>query len=337
MCNGDVNHKVWNGSQDHLDAIHSESPYEIYSGGHSTLGRPARQRQISAPVPVPPPPKEEIKVKKMSKEKKSKQPSSSQSLSGTLIRPRPMHMAPRPHPHNGHMMHPMYGPPPPLPPHGPPPVHRQFHTIGHRSHHGPMANGISNGHGGPHPPPMHHPHHAPIPMQMQLMMPQQYATLQVSKNGKKKKGKDKINGIPIGIPVPPPMFYPPPHPHLVDSRPLSISSRKLTQSAAAGLDDSGGTTSGADSPTHGTGIYRRKGHMNERAFSYSIRQEHRSRSHGSLASLQFNPPDMKKEREIAQMVAGLELNGGGDESTLKRRENGYGHLNGHGTFGKPRR
>lgn len=34
------------------------------------------------------------------------------------------------------------------------------------------------------------------------------------------------------------------------------------------------------------GIYKRKGHMNERAFSYSIRQEHRSRSN-SLANLQF--------------------------------------------------
>ena len=36
-----------------------------------------------------------------------------------------------------------------------------------------------------------------------------------------------------------------------------------------------------------TGIYKRKGHLNERAFSYSIRQEHRSRSYGSLANLKF--------------------------------------------------
>lgn len=199
-----------------------------------------------------------------------------------------------------------------------------------------------------------HPHSHPIPMPMPMMVPQQYATLQVAKAGKKHKKKDKMNGIPIGVPVPPPMFYPPP-PHLVESRPLSMSSRKLAQSAAAGLDDSGGTTtsaSGADSPTNGTGIYRRKGHLNERAFSYSIRQEHRSRSHGSLASLQFNPPDLKKEREIAQMVADLDLNGGDDATLTRRREvNGHGHghgmnghahahnhMNGHiGTFGKPRR
>uniref|UniRef100_A0A1B6MHK3 PID domain-containing protein n=1 Tax=Graphocephala atropunctata TaxID=36148 RepID=A0A1B6MHK3_9HEMI len=81
-----------------------------------------------------------------------------------------------------------------------------------------------------------------------------------------------------------------------------------------------------------TGIYRRKGHLNERAFSYSIRQEHRSRSYGSLANLKFAPPpivpngggppgdgayyggsvnkeEMKKEREIIQMMQDLELSG----------------------------
>ncbi|KAJ2940261.1 hypothetical protein O0L34_g11830 [Tuta absoluta] len=63
------------------------------------------------------------------------------------------------------------------------------------------------------------------------------------------------------------------------------------------------------------GIYRKKGHLNERAFSYSIRQEHRSRSHGSLANLKFAAPpevesgreELKKEREIMQLVAGLQL------------------------------
>jgi len=72
-----------------------------------------------------------------------------------------------------------------------------------------------------------------------------------------------------------------------------------------------------------TGIYRKKGHLNERAFSYSIRQEHRSRSYGSLANLKFATPipngggppetankeDMKKEREIMQMMHDLELSG----------------------------
>jgi hypothetical protein len=72
-----------------------------------------------------------------------------------------------------------------------------------------------------------------------------------------------------------------------------------------------------------TGIYRKKGHLNERAFSYSIRQEHRSRSYGSLANLKFATPipngggppdtankeDLKKEREIMQMMHDLEMSG----------------------------
>lgn len=340
LYNGDENHKIWNGSHEHLNGInghqngdnHYDMHYSNGINGSSTLGRPSRQRQISAPIPVPPPPKEEIKKKKESKKSTSKSVGS-QSLSGTLIRPRPIHPAagrgPPPH-----MM--IYGPPPPHhmmgpPMHGGQPYHphphpqmgppqmngRQFHTIGHRGQH--------------HPPTQMMPMHMP---QMQMMLPPQYATLQ-SVKGKKKKGKDKMNGpIPVGMPIPPPMFYPqPPNgsygPNGSDSpRTLSMSNRKLAQSTAA-LDDSG--NSGAESPG-GTGIYRRKGHLNERAFSYSIRQEHRSRSHGSLASLQFNPPDMKKEREIMQMVSGLELN---DESTLRRsREMSAGST---GTFGKPRR
>lgn len=333
LYNGDENHKIWNGSHEHLNGLNGhqngDSHYDMhYSNGvsgSSTLGRPSRQRQISAPIPVPPPPKEEIKKKKDSKKSSSSKSVGSQSLSGTLIRPRPIHPGNRGPP----MM--MYGPPPPphmMGPHGPyphhmgplhmnghgPPMHingRQFHTIGHR-------------HQQPQPMmPMHMP-------PMQIMLPPQYATLQ-SVKGKKKKGKDKMNGaIPVGMPIPPPMFYPPPPGSYGPDSPRTIgmSSRKLAQSTAA-LDDSG--NSGAESPG-GTGIYRRKGHLNERAFSYSIRQEHRSRSHGSLASLQFNPPDMKKEREIMQMVSGLELN---DESTLRRsREMPAGST---GTFGKPRR
>lgn len=341
IYNGDENHKVWLGSQDRLNDIATESPYDFYSangitnGNSSTLGRNARARQISAPIPVPPPPE----LKKEKKQKKSKQQSSSQSLSGTL-RPKsgytnggtlvrqqhqngnggvPMH-----HQHQMHHMHPQN-----MGPYGPLPMHAQalppsrFHTFSHRGY----ANGIPHSTSVPHLHmiPMHH----PPPMQMPVMLPQQYATLQHPRNLKSKKKKDKMQ-IPLGIPVPPPMFaYPPPASMIHESnRPLAMSNRKLAQSAAAGLDDSG--NSGGESPGDtGTGIYRRKGHLNERAFSYSIRQEHRSRSHGSLASLQFNnPPDVKKEREIAQMVAGLELN---DDATIYRRS--QPQTNG-GTFGK---
>lgn len=61
--------------------------------------------------------------------------------------------------------------------------------------------------------------------------------------------------------------------------------KKLAQSMN-GLDD---PNLSEESPFN-TGIYRKKGHLNERAFSYSIRQEHRSRSYGSLANLKFATP-----------------------------------------------
>jgi len=109
------------------------------------------------------------------------------------------------------------------------------------------------------------------------------------------------------------------------------------------------------SPFNSSGIYR-KGHLNERAFSYSIRQEHRSRSFGSLANLQFanetggphrpsgSPPHsaegMKKEREIIQMVRDLDLSGDEIERShvpaelyphhRKPAVNGYRKQNGHG-------
>lgn len=348
----DENHKVWNGSQDQLDGMPTESPYEVYPGSHSTLGRPSRPRQIAAPIPVPPPPVKEETKKKKEKKFSTAKSASSQSLSGTLIRPKPMHPSTlqrhnnnHHHPHHHQQHH--HQPPPPPPPHpmmyGPVPPNnvRQYHTISHRGF--PPPHHMMNNHHhhimppqGHHlPPQMHH------PMQVPVMLPQQYATLQPTRstlNSKKKKKDKKIkNGIPVGMPLVPPIYaYAPPPPHgfhpsapqsmIGEARPLAMSNRKHAQSMGNGLDDSG--NSGAESPG-GTGIYRRKGHMNERAFSYSIRQEHRSRSHGSLASLQFNPPDLKKEREIAQMVAGLDLhdNDQHSQATIHRKQsNGSGVL-----------
>lgn len=382
LYNGDANHKVWNGSQDQLDSIVMESPYDMYSGNTSTLGRPARQRQMSQPIDVPPPPMKEESSKKR-KDKKSSKSSSSQSLSGTLIRPKPIHPAAM----QRHGMAMGHGPGPgnmiygvlPGPP--PPPMGRNYHTISHRGFPPGPPQHHHHHHPGHHPgmPPqmhpqmMHGPPHMGVPMQVPIMMPQQYATLQPSTTTKKKKKDKKNTGIPVGMPIVPPIYAyhhaqsmggpapPPPQSVMAQSmtgepRPLSMSSRKLAASMGNGLDDSG--NSGAESPG-GTGIYRRKGHLNERAFSYSIRQEHRSRSHGSLASLQFNPPDMKKEREIAQMVAGLDLNDGSEDprsmgpATLQRKQaammNGNGAIYGNGggqaiygngpasSFGKPRR
>ena len=50
----------------------------------------------------------------------------------------------------------------------------------------------------------------------------------------------------------------------------------------------GSSDSNAEESEFGAGIYK-KGHINERAFSYSIRNEHRSRSYGSLSNMQFGP------------------------------------------------
>ncbi|XP_037947877.1 uncharacterized protein LOC119679538 [Teleopsis dalmanni] len=348
VYNGDENHKVWNGSQDQLDGIAMESPYEIFSGNTSTLGRPARARQISVPIDVPPPPMKEESNKKK-RDKRLNKSSGSQSLSGTLIRPKPIHPGTMQRP--GMPIAPsslMYGPVA-----GPPPTHstRHYHTISHRGfppgpqtpHHHPGMPQIA-----PHPQ-MMHPPHVGIPMQVPVMIPQQYATLQSARSTKKKKKDKKNGGMPVGMPIIPPIYTYhqaqaiapiPPQPSMTQSligepRPIGMSNRKLAASMGNGLDDSG--NSGAESPG-GTGIYRRKGHLNERAFSYSIRQEHRSRSHGSLASLQFNPPDMKKEREIAQMVAGLDLNEGDDRSlsTMQRKQaatNGSSQHHHHAIYG----
>lgn len=347
IYNGEENHKVWNGSQDHIDGIGTESPYEVFSGGISTLGRPARARQISAPIPVPPPPfKEETKKKKDKKSSSSKH-SGSQSLSGTLIRPKPIHASdslqrPGMYPSSSGSI--IYGPIGPQ-------TSRQFHTFSHRPllPNGSIPSGLHHHHHlhhhmSPPPPPQMLPPPMAVPLPMSVMISPQYATLQPGRTSKKKK-QDKMNGIPVGMPVPPPMFaYPPPcgpppsSSILPEPRPLAMSNRKLAQSVGGGLDDSG--NSGAESPGGtGTGIYRRKGHLNERAFSYSIRQEHRSRSHGSLASLQFNPPDLKKEREIAQMMAGLDLNDEPSMNTVDRRHipSTSHQYQPTGSFGKPRR
>lgn len=353
LYNGDENHKVWTGSHEQINGTlnghtNGENHYDFYSNGisngngTSTIGRPSRQRQIAVPVPVPPPPKEElIKQKKKESKKSSSKSVGSQSLSGTLIRPRPIHPGSRGPPPPHHMM--IYG----HHPHHPPP--QQHHMMAQHHPHHPHHMQQSMHMGPPQSMQMngrqfhtigHHRGHMPPPQMqmmppMQMMVPQQYATLQSLKN-KKKSTKDKMNAIPVAMPIVPPMFYPPPPApgsmQMNDSpRAIGMSNRKLAQSTAA-LDDSG--SGGAESPS-GTGIYRRKGHLNERAFSYSIRQEHRSRSHGSLASLQFNPPDMKKEREIIQMVSALDIN---DDSTLRRNREMSAQTNGTtGTFGKPRR
>lgn len=123
-------------------------------------------------------------------------------------------------------------------------------------------------------------------------------------------------------------------------RPLRIHQKKKTHTKDKSSSD-------MDS-LFDTGIYKKKGHLNERAFSYSIRQEHRSRSN-SLANLHFlsngDNPDIsgssgpagsrtkheplrdtdKKEIELAHLVQGLDLkedrsNSNGHESNFIRKK-----------------
>lgn len=105
--------------------------------------------------------------------------------------------------------------------------------------------------------------------------------------------------------------------------PLQMDAAQLSAMDAMSLH---GEEVSLNSQSGGGGIYR-KGHLNERAFSYSIRQEHRSRSYSSLAGLGVSggssggggaaypsgPEDLrahdKKERELIQMVHDLDLSG----------------------------
>lgn len=161
---------------------------------------------------------------------------------------------------------------------------------------------------------------------------QQYATMDTGKKNKKNK-KNKMP-IAVPIPIPAPMIpnggvymgnpgLPPMNGH---HEPVDIPFSPIPNGISTPNEEPGIGTSpenDEESPFN-TGIYRKKGHLNERAFSYSIRQEHRSRSYGSLANLKFATPmqngngsnmnltpkeDSKKEREIMQMMQDLDLSG----------------------------
>ena len=199
----------------------------------------------------------------------------------------------------------MYGPPPPHmmgpPPHLlPPPGHPLY------AHHGPMPFQMGGGREGHMEEPIYMPHAArplsPVASYQPGHFPydayysqQQYAT--IDRNGRHRgERKQKTNGK---------------------------SSKHQSSDSNAEDSEYGGPA----------GIYK-KGHINERAFAHSMKNEHRSRSFGSLANLQFDPngevlggmegsPEMmngqKKEHEMHQMMGqmdGLDL----DEDQIERRE-----------------
>ena len=201
------------------------------------------------------------------------------------------------------MMDPRMGPPPPHmmpPPHlMPPPGHPMY------AHHGPMPFQMGGGREGHMEEPIYMPHAArplsPVASYQPGHFPhdayysqQQYAT--IDKNGRYRgERKQKANGK---------------------------SSKHQSSDSNAEDSEYGGPA----------GIYK-KGHINERAFAHSMKNEHRSRSYGSLANLQFDPngevlegvegsPEMvngrKKEQEMQMMgqMDGLDL----DEDHIERRE-----------------
>lgn len=150
--------------------------------------------------------------------------------------------------------------------------------------------------------PAHFPHEA-------YLMQQHYTTLIQQPGGKgshqttltKLKKKDKMKKNKMAMQQQP--------------QPLLVEPQMMMD----GLSLHGGEEVSLTSQSAGGGGIYRKGHLNERAFSYSIRQEHRSRSYSSLAGLggasafPSGPEDLrahdKKERELIQMVHDLDLSG----------------------------
>lgn len=277
IYNGDENHKVWAGSQDNLDQI-----YDVYSS--STISRPSRPRQISNPVTVPPPPMKEKKKKnkKLSESKEELYPTmngKASSIAGTTMRPRnqipmqqPIYIMHHPqtlpnpkflkhhgntfsHRPRGKMLIPARPIPPPLVPVGPVIIPTTMPKNKKKNKY-PMEEPIympSNRALSPVA------SYQPVNFPHEAYMMQQYATMDSQYKNSKRREKS--------------------------AEKQSKLNKKMAQSMN-GLDDPNLT----DESPFNTGIYRKKGHLNERAFSYSIRQEHRSRSYGSLANLKFATP-----------------------------------------------
>ncbi|XP_058805928.1 uncharacterized protein LOC131672604 [Phymastichus coffea] len=322
LYNGDENHKVWARGRDEIDGLYQEQ-----GTLRSTKG--SRPRQLIAPPPPPPPPPpaqpllvpEETPSRKKAAKKLKKIKSRSDE---------PHHFAAQQLVYaNGH-----------------------HHTLGH-----PPAR----------PPPPHGYPHPPRSVAGTLARPAPVLLVPAATLPRKAHHHPRgIRPIPAAAPIVP--IYaplpPPPPPSTVyygttgnrgrrhhqdpalDSSTLGMHSRRM---AASHVDlTAAEQPRNSDSPDNesrfGTGIYRRKGHLNERAFSYSIRAEHRSRSHGSLASLGFqnggpavSKEEAKKDREIAQMVAGLSIDDAAAAQHIMKNGNGHAIYHHQQPLPRPRR
>ncbi len=189
--------------------------------------------------------------------KKSGTFSGRKSKSSSRAMPPPFMMYPPANPY-------AYGPPGPGGPYGPPPPPHLMPPPGHPIYNmpspgRPMEEPIYMPHAArPMSPvasyqPGHFPHEAYYSQQPHH--PQQFATIDKSNRYRKSRPPSSSRG---------------------GDRDRS-SKHQSSDSAAGDADDSDLNQAAGNG-----GLYSKKGHINERAFSYSIRNEHRSRSHGSL-------------------------------------------------------
>ena len=304
IYNGDENHKVWAGSsRDVYD--NDENMYGDYGSNTLRSSRSSRPRQIVSVTPPPPPPQKEDRSRQKKEHQKIKKHRPDEMHSGLLMNGT-LNMRGGPLP-QGTLRMPLLRQPPPmgrLAP-GPPttvPILRRP-QLPPRYHQQPtlppsilLQPGMKMY---PLEEPIYMPSHRPITpvssyqpchFPLEAYMMHQYATMNYH-HRRPKNGHSKENG----------------RDERLNAKPYSISKDSKKEEEGS---------------PYNTGIYRRKGHINERAFSYSIRQEHRSRRYGSLANLKFagapgtsdyeppaNKQEIKKEREIIQMMEDLELTG----------------------------
>ncbi|KAG7203873.1 hypothetical protein KM043_017927 [Ampulex compressa] len=328
LYNGDENHKVWARGRDEVDGL----LYQEQGTLRSTKG--SRPRQLVAPPPPPPPPPPPAQPLLLEDSSSSARRKTNKKLKKT--KNRTLHENELQQQHLHHQLH------------------QGIYANGHGHH--TLGHPIRQQH--------YHPHH-PLPPSSRsvagtLARPAPVLLVPAATLPRKAHHHPRnLRPIPASAPIVPvyaplPVVSPPPaaaaaiYPagtygtagnrgarrHAVPENSTLGASRRLAASHADLTAPE--LARSADSPENesrfGTGIYRRKGHLNERAFSYSIRAEHRSRSHGSLASLGFSaqngnalPKEEKKDREIAQLVAGLSLDEGPGKTQGSNLRGGYSH------------
>ncbi|XP_059487452.1 uncharacterized protein LOC132203594 [Neocloeon triangulifer] len=323
IYNGDENHKVWAGAE--------QGDFNASTLRSTRSSRPRQMMQPGKTPPPPPPPQVEETSSKKGKSKKKQLQRDPELINGgahTLMRPvRGAHSV------SGTLMRPINGHPPPMNGYGPPPMLVMHPQAGR--HVAPRLVGTFS----------HRPKQLrPVPPP--FIPPPPPSALMTTRRPVKHYQEEPIYMPSAARPLSPVASYQPGHfPHetylaqmmppmgnpyvpmetatLMRNTPANVKKRSKSKKMSRQEQE--------DESPFNTGIYRKKGHMNERAFSYSIRQEHRSRSYGSLASLKFEngggdspgKEDSKKEREIIQMMQDLDMSG--EEPPPPPHVNGNGH------------